>query len=167
MKLKYLSHYGGDRRAPLTRGSAHAAAYDLAVYTRYHDGDQHDIAPSTAVALNPGEQILFGTGLCLDMMQEDAEGNGVMTMSAIIVPRSGIGSNGLMLANTVGVIDADYQGEVKLALKNVGRDTLFINHGMRVAQMLFVPVFLPTFEVVDEFDTATARGTGGFGSTGA
>lgn len=166
MKIRTLPHFGGARAAPLQRGSAHAAAYDLAVYTRYHDGEQHDIAGGTAVTLHPGEQILFGTGVCLDMMDEADEGIGVMVMSAIIAPRSSLGSNGVILANTVGVIDADYRGEVKLALKNVGRDTLFVHHGMRVAQVLFVPVMTPQFEVVDEFDTTTARGTGGFGSTG-
>ena len=89
----------------------------------------------------------------------------------VIVPRSGLSTkHGIVLANTVGVIDSDYRGTVKVALKNTS-DTLFnVESGLRIAQMLFLPVLMPDFKVCtdSEFmrDYSTERQGGGFGSTG-
>jgi dUTPase len=90
-------------------------------------------------------------------------------VTGLVVPRSGTGNRGLMIANTVGVIDPDYQGQVFVSAWNrnaPGTPPLLIEPGERIAQMLFVPILRPVFEVVEEFSSETARGEGGFGSTG-
>jgi dUTP pyrophosphatase len=86
-------------------------------------------------------------------------------LCGIITPRSGLGSRGLVLGNTVGVIDSDYIGPILLTLMNRGLGRLTIDPMMRVAQLLIVPVMRPQFYEVADFHP-TARGTGGFGSTG-
>jgi dUTP pyrophosphatase len=87
-------------------------------------------------------------------------------LAAVILPRSGLGhKNGIVLGNLVGLIDSDYQGEIKVSCWNRGREAFIIEPGARLAQMVFVPVVQAEFELVDEFD-ATHRGAGGFGHTG-
>jgi dUTP pyrophosphatase len=91
-------------------------------------------------------------------------------VAAIIVPRSGLGHrHGLVVGNLVGVIDADYLGPIMVSVWNrsaPGCPAVVINPGDRIAQMLFVPILRPRFTLVDAFATVTARGAGGFGSTG-
>ncbi|CAG9177258.1 dUTP diphosphatase [Cupriavidus respiraculi] len=91
-------------------------------------------------------------------------------MAATIAPRSGLGhKKGLVLGNSIGVIDADYQGPIMVSVWNrnaPGTDPIVIQPGERIAQMMFVPVLRPVFTTVQEFSTDTARGAGGFGSTG-
>ncbi len=91
-------------------------------------------------------------------------------LAAIILPRSGLGHRaGLVLGNLLGLIDADYQGPVMVSVWNrngPGTDPVTIRPGDRLAQMVFVPVVRPDFSVVEIFSSETARGTGGFGSTG-
>ena len=91
-------------------------------------------------------------------------------LAAIVVPRSGLGhKKGLVLGNLQGVIDADYTGPIMISVWNrsaVGTAPIVIAPGERIAQMLFVPIVRPVFEVVAEFSAASARGSGGFGSTG-
>ena len=74
---------------------------------------------------------------------------------------------GLHLANTVGLIDADYHGEIMVSLRNVTDHPLRVDGGARVAQLVFTIAVFPKFNVVDQFDSASERGEGGFGSTGA
>jgi dUTP pyrophosphatase len=92
------------------------------------------------------------------------------TIAAIIVPRSGLGHHkGLVLGNLVGVVDADYTGPVLISAWNrseAGSAPIVIEPGDRIAQLLFVPVVRPAFNVVAEFTAASRRGAGGFGSTG-
>jgi dUTP pyrophosphatase len=90
-------------------------------------------------------------------------------LAAIIVPRSGLGHRGLVLGNLVGVLDADYTGPVMISVWNrnaPGSPPIVIEPGDRIAQLMFVPVVRPAFEVVDEFTALSLRGAGGFGSTG-
>ena len=91
-------------------------------------------------------------------------------VAAIIVPRSGLGhKRGLVLGNLVGVLDADYMGPVLISVWNrsePGSAAVVIEPGDRIAQLMFVPVVRPAFDVVDEFTAPSARGAGGFGSTG-
>ena len=91
-------------------------------------------------------------------------------IAAVIVPRSGLGhKKGLVLGNLVGVLDADYTGPVMISVWNrsaPGSAPIVIEPGDRIAQLLFVPVVRPAFEVVDEFSAPSLRGPGGFGSTG-
>jgi dUTP pyrophosphatase len=84
----------------------------------------------------------------------------------MILPRSGLGAkNGIVLGNLVGLIDSDYQGPLMVSLWNRGQARFAIQPMDRIAQLVVVPVQQVEFEVVDEF-VASARGAGGFGSTG-
>jgi dUTP pyrophosphatase len=84
----------------------------------------------------------------------------------MIVPRSGLGSKGFTLRNTIGIIDSDYRGEIILMVTNNSKTPISIRKYDRVAQLIFVPVLLPTLNLVDELDD-TSRGEGGFGHTGS
>ena len=109
------------------------------------------------IHLMPDESYLCSTGISISMEPE---------MAAIILPRSSWGCKGLNLNNSVGLIDPDYQGVIKLSLVNRGRGTFSIDVGDRVAQMMFLNFKRVQFEVVNEFNTITQRGQKGFGSTG-
>jgi len=86
---------------------------------------------------------------------------------ALIVPRSGLGiKHGIVLANTIGVIDSDYQGEIGIGIYNRGHEPYTVEPGERICQMMFVPVTQVTLDVVNEFGKESARGAGGFGHTG-
>ncbi len=88
------------------------------------------------------------------------------TLAAVILPRSGLGhKQGLVLGNLVGLIDSDYQGQVFISCWNRGNQLILIEPGLRLAQMVFVPIKQVDFRVVEEFDM-TDRGEGGFGHTG-
>jgi len=86
--------------------------------------------------------------------------------AAVILPRSGLGSkDGIVLGNLVGLIDSDYQGPLMISVWNRGKAAFTIQPLERIAQLVVVPVVQVEFEVVEEF-AASARGAGGFGSTG-
>lgn len=110
------------------------------------------------ITIQPNELVSVGTGLAIYLDDPNT--------AAIILPRSGMGSKGLILGNTVGLIDADYQGELILKLGNRGTEPLVIEPYMRVAQLVIMPIIRPTLELVQEFSENTERGAGGFGSTG-
>lgn len=114
---------------------------------------------TAALTLKPDETQLIPTGLAIHIA--DA------AYAAMILPRSGLGhKHGIVLGNLVGLIDSDYQGPLMVSMWNRG-DTDFVIEPMeRIAQMVIVPVMQPTFHVVADFDTASERGIGGFGSTG-
>lgn len=82
-----------------------------------------------------------------------------------LVSRSSFGKKGIVIPNSIGVIDSDYRGEIKLMLLNLTQDFFFIKSGDRVAQMILMDYNPISIEVVDELSD-TVRGTGGFGSTG-
>ena len=85
--------------------------------------------------------------------------------AALILPRSGLGHNyGIKLGNSVGLIDADYQSQLFVSIKNTGNGLYRIEPQDRIAQMMFVPVIIAEFVEVGEFGSITGRG--GFGSTG-
>jgi dUTP pyrophosphatase len=88
----------------------------------------------------------------------------------LLAPRSGLGhKTGLVLGNLVGILDADYTGPLMISMWNrnaSGTEPIIINAGDRVAQLIFVPIVRPEFEVVSDFTLTTGRGSGGFGSTG-
>jgi dUTP pyrophosphatase len=85
---------------------------------------------------------------------------------AQVRPRSGLATkHGISMPNAPGTVDSDYRGEMMVPLINLGRAAFTVEHGMRVAQMVVAPVARATVREVDELD-ATARGQGGFGSTG-
>ena len=110
------------------------------------------------LTLQPGETKLIPTGLAIYIADT--------SMAATILPRSGLGhKHGIVLGNLVGLIDSDYQGELKISCWNRSNDHFTIQPGDRIAQLVFVPVIQVEFDVVDEF-TQTDRGEGGFGHTG-
>lgn len=105
--------------------------------------------------------ILVPTGIAMHMNSS--------AYFAMIVPRSGLGhKKGLVLGNGTGIVDADYMAEVFVSVwnRNPAGEPIEISPGERIAQMLFVPVLRPAFEVVDTFSQTSGRGLGGFGSTG-
>ena len=109
-----------------------------------------------SVTLAPGARALIPTGLAMAL----PEG-----FEAQIRPRSGLAAKkGITVANAPGTIDSDYRGEVKVILINLGSEAARIAHGERIAQMVVAPVTRGVFAFGDL--DATARGAGGFGSTG-
>ncbi|TFG86485.1 MAG: dUTP diphosphatase, partial [Hyphomicrobiales bacterium] len=87
-------------------------------------------------------------------------------LAAVLLPRSGLGhKHGIVLGNLVGLIDADYQGQVFVSCWNRSRESFTIQPGERVAQMVFVPIVRAHFDVVESF-RESARGAGGFGHSG-
>jgi dUTP pyrophosphatase len=110
------------------------------------------------LVLNPGESHLVPSGIAIHV--------GDPGYAAVILPRSGLGAkNGIVLGNLVGLIDSDYQGPLMVSLWNRGNAAFTIQPMDRIAQLVVVPVVQVEFEVVEEF-AASARGVGGFGSTG-
>ena len=113
--------------------------------------------PDGPVILAPMQRAAVPTGLFMAM----PEG-----VEAQVRPRSGLAlKQGLSVANAPGTIDADYRGEIKVLLINLGTEDVRIEHGMRIAQMIVSPVLRASFQITDELDD-TQRGAGGFGSTG-
>ena len=111
-----------------------------------------------ALVLNPGDSHLVPSGISIYV--------GDPGYAAVILPRSGLGAkNGIVLGNLVGLIDSDYQGPLMVSLWNRGKAPFTIQPMDRIAQLVLVPVLQVEFEVVDDF-AASARGAGGFGSTG-
>jgi dUTP pyrophosphatase len=111
------------------------------------------------VILAPGEARLIPTGLAIHL--------GDAGYCALIIPRSGSGhKRGLVLGNLAGLIDSDYQGPLMVSAWNRSDKELRIEPFERIAQMMIVPVATPVIEIVEEFGQ-TARGSGGFGSTGS
>ena len=107
--------------------------------------------------LKPNNTILVPTGLSVAI--EDG-------LEIQIRPRSGLAAkNMISVLNTPGTIDADYRGEIKVILINLGKDNFIIKKGDRIAQMVVCPIIKANFEIVDELPK-TPRGASGFGSTG-
>lgn len=84
----------------------------------------------------------------------------------LLLPRSGLASKSIYLANAIGVIDQGYQGEIEVLIKNDSDNEITITNGMKIAQLVFVPVLHPEFRPVERFSTTTDRGESGFGSSG-
>lgn len=142
ISFKKLNEYA---HAP-TRGSDYAAGYDL--YAAF-DNRKHLLIPAH-------ETVKIGTGIAISLPN---------TMFGAIFARSGIATNrGLRPANAVGVIDADYTGEVIVALHNDTEEVQEITGGERIAQLVILPYVQAYFYEVDELEE-TKRGDGGFGST--
>jgi dUTP pyrophosphatase len=115
------------------------------------------VAADAPMTLTPGARALVATGLTIALPAG---------FEVQIRPRSGLAfKHGITCLNTPGTIDADYRGEVKVLLINLGADAFTIQRGERIAQMVIAPVTQGAWEVVSELSD-TARGAGGFGSTG-
>ncbi len=109
------------------------------------------------VVLAPGERAMIPTGLII-ALPSGYEGQ--------VRPRSGLAArHGITCLNSPGTVDADYRGEVKVILINLGQEPFIVNRGERIAQMIVAPVTRATLEQVATLEE-TSRGAGGFGSTG-
>lgn len=111
------------------------------------------------IAIKAGETQLIGTGIAVYIADPNYAG--------IILPRSGLGhKHGIVLGNLVGLIDADYQGELMVSVWNRSDTDFILQPAERMAQYMVVPVVRPIFEVVEAFSDLSTRGTGGFGHSG-
>ena len=146
IKILILPHYDLDFGHPEyeTHG---AAGFDI----------RAQIGKNEKVELLPGQKILVPTGICFEI----PEGYEMQ-----IRPRSGLSfKTNLMVINSPGTIDSDYRGELKILLGNMGKKTEVIEHGHRIAQGVFSPVYRANF-LSEGSLSETSRGAGGFGSTG-
>lgn len=139
------------RAAPPTQGTPDSAGYDLVACTE-----------NPIKIKQGGPAVLIPTGVAIWIRDPGIAG--------LILPRSGLGHRkGLVLGNTVGLIDADYQNQWYVSAWNrggqFGCEEIVINPFDKIAQVVFVPVLHPQFTVVPEFSNETERGLGGFGST--
>lgn len=135
-----------ERAMPPTYGSAYAAGADL-----YAVADDPIVIP-------PHQTVLVHTGLAVEIPE---------SFVGLVCARSGLATKqGLAPANKVGVIDADYRGEIMVALHNHGDAQRTVEHGERVAQLVLLPYLTADYEQADNLSD-TERGAGGFGSTGS
>ncbi|MDO5652245.1 MAG: dUTP diphosphatase [Moraxella sp.] len=149
VQIKILNpKIGTDPRFPLpTRATDGSAGIDLRACID---------APMTVKA---GETKLVGTGLAIYISDPDFAG--------LILPRSGLGhKHGIVLGNLVGLIDADYQGELMVSVWNRSETDFILQPAERMAQYIVVPVARPSFEIVSDFSDISLRGSGGFGHSG-
>lgn len=110
------------------------------------------------VELKPGQTELIPSGIAIHLAEPG--------LAAMVLPRSGLGhKHGIVLGNLVGLIDSDYQGQIFVSVWNRGSAAFTLNPMERIAQLIVVPVVQVGFNVVDAFEES-ARGAGGFGSTG-
>tara|TARA_B110000014_G_scaffold77414_1_gene52995 strand:+ start:588 stop:1061 length:474 start_codon:yes stop_codon:yes gene_type:complete len=110
------------------------------------------------LTIEPGQTELIPSGIAVYIRDP--------SLAAVLLPRSGLGhKKGLVLGNLVGLIDSDYQGQVFISCWNRGKENCLIEPGMRLAQMVFLPVEQVNFNLVSSFDESD-RGEGGFGHTG-
>ncbi|NIZ00810.1 dUTP diphosphatase [Thalassospira lucentensis] len=143
VNLKQLPH-GADLPLP-DYATAQSAAVDLQAAI---DGLQ---------VIAPGKRAMIETGIAIALPAG---------FEAQVRPRSGLAAkNGVTVLNSPGTIDADYRGEIKVILINHGDVPFEIERGMRIAQLVVAPVTQVAWQAVDDLDE-TARGSGGFGSTG-
>lgn len=114
-------------------------------------------AVTAPLTLNPGQRELIPTGLRIALPPG---------IEAQIRPRSGLAiKHGITMLNTPGTIDADYRGEIRIIVANLGQEAFTIHRGDRIAQMIIAPVLKAEWKLVESLDE-TARGEGGFGHTG-
>ncbi len=146
IQLKILDARIGDSIPLPTYATDGAAGLDLRVCI------------NEPLQIAPQETVLLPTGLSIYIADHQ--------LAAVILPRSGLGhKHGIVLGNLVGLIDSDYQGELKISCWNRGMEHFTVNPGERIAQLVFIPVVQAAFELVDNF-TESLRGEGGFGSSG-
>lgn len=136
----------------------HGADLPLPEYATEHSAGMDLMAAiDSDIILKPMERTLVATGIAIALPDG---------YEAQIRPRSGLAfKNGISLVNTPGTIDADYRGEIKVLLINLGAENFTISRGMRIAQMIVAPYSRVSWQQAESLDD-TARSSGGFGSTG-
>ena len=127
--------------------------------TQYSAGADLYACIDESITINASETKLIPTGLAMEIP---------VGYAGLIYARSGLASKkGLAPANKVGVVDADYRGEIMVALHNHSNEAKTIDPQERIAQLVIAPFLNVEYNLVDELDENTERGTGGFGSTGS
>jgi len=112
------------------------------------------------IDLIPMKSVLVSTGISIYISNSSITG--------IILPRSGLGhKKGIVLGNTIGLIDSDYQGALMISVLNRTNKKISIFPGMRIAQIIFIPILKPMFKIVKMFEKKTHRHKNGFGHTGS
>lgn len=145
VRLKRLDH-GADLLLPAYESAA-AAGLDL----------RAAVPDGAPVTIEPGARALVPTGLALELPDG---------FEAQVRPRSGLAAkHGITVLNAPGTIDADYRGEIKVLLVNLGEAAFVVERGMRIAQLVVAPVIRALLSLADDLG-GSARGAGGFGSTG-
>lgn len=147
VKFCFVKDFNDEEKAILTpqRKSAWASGFDLSSSSRED------------LVVKPQERVLVPTGVAISL---------IPGFEAQIRSRSGLSlKNGIVVLNSPGTIDADYRGEIKIILANFGAEPFTVTFGMRIAQMIIAPVTLCQVQEVTKLDES-ARGEGGFGSTG-
>lgn len=136
----------------------HAEGIPLPAYaTEQSAGMDLCAAVDAPLTLTPGARILVPTGLSIALPAG---------FEAQVRPRSGLAlKNGVTVLNSPGTVDADYRGEIKVILANLGAEPFTIERGMRIAQMVIARHSTVAWDIVESLDE-TSRGAGGFGSTG-
>jgi len=136
----------------------HGQGLDLPSYATIGSaGADLRAAVGTPLVIQPGERALVPTGIAM-ALPANHEGQ--------VRPRSGLAVKfGLTVLNAPGTIDADYRGEIMVPLINLGAEEFVVEHGLRIAQLIIAPFHQADFHLVDDLED-TARGDGGFGSTG-
>lgn len=143
LKIKRLAHFRGELPAYQTPASS---GFDVRAQLEQN-----------SISLSPGERALIPTGLSFEI---------TLGFELQARPRSGLAiKNGISLVNTPGTIDADYRGEVKIIVINLGQEVVEIKDQDRIAQLVLAPVVQAEFLLSHEL-SETERGSGGFGSTG-
>lgn len=131
-----------------TRNNLEDAGYDLRVCME-----------EDSILLYPKETKIIGTGVSIHIADNNFVG--------FLIPRSSTGKRGIMLKNTIGVIDSGYTAEIGMLLTNTNEeDVITISNGDRMAQIVFLPIATPNLTLVSEFSKESIRGLNGFGSTG-
>lgn len=125
--------------------------------TRAHEGDAGlDLRSTISTVIYPHEMLVVGTGLKVEVP---------LGWVAIATPRSSQGKIKVGLANTIGVIDHQYRGEILLMIENNGKDEYLIKQGDRIGQLIIIPCWIGNLTFVDQLSDSK-RGANGFGSTG-
>jgi len=146
VKIKTLDHYDASFELPFYATDGAAGADVRAC-----------IPEKKNIIVKPGERLLVPTGLSMEIP---------LGYEVQVRPRSGLSlKSPLMIVNAPGTIDCDYRGEVNIIVGNFGKEDYVIEHGLRVAQLVVAPVVQARY-VTTKTLNETARGTGGFGSTG-
>ncbi len=146
--IRVIREEGADVSVPLPSYETSGAA-GADVRANLPDGE--------SIFLDPGERALVPTGLRIEIPAG---------YEAQVRPRSGLAlKHGITLPNTPGTIDSDYRGPLGVIVMNAGQDRFEVTHGERIAQLIVAPVVQATFELTETLGE-TARGAGGFGSTG-
>ena len=146
LKIKYIPNSKGETVNKPFYATSGSAGMDLSACL------------DETVVIKKGEIKMISTGIAISLPSNE--------YVAYIYARSGLAcKKGICLANSVGVVDSDYRGEIKCGLINLGQEDFIVNHGDRIAQLVIAPVAVAEIEECETLDD-TQRGTGGFGSTG-